>query len=97
VSMLALLVMAIIYAFCAFLFWRGVRNTLEQPILGVLATICMAIAAAAAWDSLRLLDLAMQAYAMGVKDDVYIPINAFQAGSLVVALKYAPLWLLGRG
>lgn len=85
-----------LYGFCAFVAWRGVRNTLNKPVLGVVATVCMLILGLAAWNSLSLLNLGMQAYAMGVHDDLIVPVDLIQIGAMATVVKFAPLWLLGK-
>lgn len=95
-SLVALLLLAVLYGFCAFIAWNGVRKTAQQPVLGVVATICMLILGIAAWNSLSLLNLGMQAYAMGVQDSLIVPVDLFQIGALVTVVKFAPLWLLGK-
>jgi hypothetical protein len=95
-SLIALLLLAVLYGFCTFVAWRGVRNTLSRPVLGLVATICMVVLGVAAWNSLSLLNLGMQAYAMGVQDDLIVPVDLFQIGALATVVKFAPLWLLGK-
>lgn len=67
----------------------------KKPWLAGLACVCMAILFASAWNSLQLLNLAMQAYAMGVRDPVQIQSSVWDLASLGVVIKWAPLWLLG--
>ena len=95
-SLLALMLLAVLYGFCALIAWQGVRNTPSKPVLGVVATICMLVLGIAAWNSLSLLNLGMQAYAMGVQDDLIVPVDLFQLGALATVVKFAPLWLLGK-
>lgn len=95
-SLLAVLFLAILYTCCAFIAYRGVRTTLQRPLLGALALVCMVVMGLAAWHNLTLLNLGMQAYAMGVTDDLVIPVDLWQVGAFVAVAKYAPLWLLGK-
>lgn len=95
-SLLAVLFLAVLYTCCAFIAWRGVRTTLQRPLLGFVALVCMLVMAVAAWENLALLSLGMQAYSMGVTDDLVIPVGLWQLGAFVATAKFAPLWLLGK-
>lgn len=92
--MLTLLAWALVCIMGALICWRGVRMP-KKPLLAGLACVCMAILACAAWNSLQLLNLAMQAYAQGVRDELRIPGSVWDIASLGVVAKWAPLWLLG--
>jgi hypothetical protein len=95
-SLVALLLLAVLYGFCAFIAWRGVRTTMSRPGLGILAAVCMFILGMAAWNSLVLLEFGMEAYAMGVTDDLSIPLHVWEIGAVIAVVKFAPLWLLGK-
>lgn len=85
-----------LYGFCAFVAWRGVRNTLNKPVLGAVATVCMLVLGLAAWNTLVLLEFGIEAYAMGVTDDLIIPMHVWDIAAALTVLKFAPLWLLGK-
>ena len=93
-SLVALLGYAIVCGVGAMICWRGVRMP-KKPWLAGLACVCMVILAVSAWNSLSFLNLAMQAYAMGVTDPVLVPSSVWDLASLAVVVKWAPLWLLG--
>lgn len=94
-SMVTLLAWAIACLFGAFVCYRGIDRA--RPWLSALALVCMLVLGAAGWRSLELLNLSMQAYAMGVDEPIQIPGSIWSLASIGVVIKYAPLWLLGRG
>lgn len=92
----ALLGYAMILTFAAVVAWQGVRRTPDRPLLGVLATACVVALTITAWQAFGAVSAAMEAYAVG--DPMPgAPGNLWAFGSLAVVVKYAPLWLLGRG
>lgn len=95
-SLLALLLLAVLYLAFAFVDWRGVRNTLQKPLQGFLALICMLVLGKAAWDNLALLGFAVEAYSLGVTDDLEIPFNLFQLAAVAITAVYAPRWLVEK-
>lgn len=95
-SLLALLLLAVLYLAFAFVDWRGVRNTLQKPAQGIMAAICMYILGRAAWDNLALLGFAVEAYSLGVEGDLQIPFNLFQLAAVAITAVYAPRWLVEK-
>jgi len=95
-SLLALLLLAVLYLCFAFVDWRGVRTTLKKPLQGMLALVCMIVLGKAAWDNLALLGFAVEAYSLGVEGDLEIPINLFQLVAVAITVVYAPRWLVEK-
>lgn len=92
-TLIALLLLAVLFLAFAFVDWRGVRTTLQKPVQGLLALACMLVLARAAWDNLALLGFAVEAYSLGVTDDLEIPLNLFQLAAVGITALYAPRWL----
>lgn len=95
-SLIALLLLAVLFLAFAFVDWRGVRTTLQKPLQGLLALSCMIVLGKAAWDNLALLGFAVEAYSLGVADDLKIPLNLFQLAAVAVTAVYAPRWLVEK-
>lgn len=94
-SMVTCLAWAIACLIAALICWRGVRMP-KRPALAALACVCMAILATSAWNALQLVNIAMQAHAMGIRDELKIPGSVWSLASIGVVIKFAPLWLLGK-
>lgn len=95
-SLIALLLLAVLYLAFAFVDWRGVRTTLQKPLQGALALVCMIVLGKAAWDALALLGFAVEAYSLGVQADLQIPFSLFQLGAIAITAVYAPRWLVEK-
>ena len=92
----ALLAWAMLLTFAAIVAWQGVRRTPDRPLMGLMATACMLALSVTAWQAFQATGAALEAYAVGGPAPG-APGNLFAFGSLAVVVKYAPLWLLGRG
>lgn len=94
--LLALLAWAALLTFAAIVAWQGVRRTPDRPLMGLLATVCVVALGITAWQAFQATGQALEAYAVG--DPMPgAPANLWAFGSLAVVVKYAPMWLLGRG
>lgn len=94
-TLVALLLLSLLFLAFALVDWRGVRNTLQRPIQGFVALVCMLVLGGAAWSNLALLSDALQAYGMGVTDPVIPSLNLFQVLAVAITAWFAPRWLVG--